>query len=546
MPAQFFGVPTNGKPVPQPIQDAITQGINDWATTHDPQVSSAWQKGDADTLKAAKEYADKNGAPLALSGKAELGATNLDTVTDFGFYPQSISSNATVANGYPPNEYRGELIVWSHPNRPLIIQEYVGSFTGKRYIREKNGTAAWTAWSSGDLTARQALTASDNLNTFVTRGIYGNASVGAATTANNYPVADRGLLTVLVVGGTNVYQKFEATRLGQVFIREKYDNVWSTWKLVGGDYAALDRRVSTVETTAGTLDTRVSKLETNPAPATVTADAPGPYERDTRLFELRDRRGRIRTTGKGVVALVFDHGEVAFRDVVLPLLKKHGLTATLAVNAGRLEDGYMHAASTGGVDWATIKQWGTTDGIEIASHGWTHRGATGDANIRKELVLAADEIEARAGVKVDTYAQIGIPAGDPDFDGFAGGSTYKAYWETYAGRALLARYPVVLGAIPHNWQTYIADGNPPIGVNGRWLDDGLDATIAMIKTKIDRAVARGEKFIVRCHPQSIKASSATSGLTPEILDSFLGYLKGRRDAGELVVLQARDWGIAEA
>lgn len=441
MAPQLFGIPTNGKPIPGPIQDAITQGINDWATTHDPLVSSAWQKGDADTLKAAKEYTDKNGAPLALSGKAELGATNLDTITGLGFYPQSISSNITVANGYPPNEYRGELIVWSLPGRPIVIQEYIGSFSGKRYIREKNGSAGWSAW-----------------------------------------------------------------------------------KLVGGDYAALDRRVSTVE----------------------TAGAPGPYERETRLFELRDRRGRIRTTGKGVVALVFDHGEVAFRDVVLPLLKKHGLTATLAVNAGRLEEGYMHAGSTGGVDWATVKQWGTTDGIEIASHGWTHRGATGDANVRKELVLSADEIEAQAGVQVDTYVQIGIPAGDPDFDGFAGGSTYRAYWETYAGRVLLARYPVVLGSVPHNWQTYIADGNPPIGVNGRWLDDGLDATIAAIKTKVDRAVTRGEKFMVRCHPQSMKAPSASSGLTPEILDSFLAYLKGRQDAGELVVLQARDWGIAES
>lgn len=85
MPAQLFGLPTNGKNLPQPIQDAITGAITDWATTHDSLISAAWKKGDADTLTAAKAFANTLAYGTALDATdASISAMVADTTKATG------------------------------------------------------------------------------------------------------------------------------------------------------------------------------------------------------------------------------------------------------------------------------------------------------------------------------------------------------------------------------------------------------------------------------------------------------------------------------
>ncbi len=124
--------------------------------------------------------------------------------------------------------------------------------------------------------------------------------------------------------------------------------------------------------------------------------------RGTSMRELLDAADRGRTTG--LVGLTFDDGYADFTTHVVPVLARHGFTATVFVVAGRLG---------GHNDWeerGPVKSLMTVDqvrevartGIEIGSHGLRHRRLThADADLLgAEIEDSRETLESLTGVPV--------------------------------------------------------------------------------------------------------------------------------------------------
>ncbi|MFC8512492.1 polysaccharide deacetylase family protein [Streptomyces sp. NPDC057257] len=154
----------------------------------------------------------------------------------------------------------------------------------------------------------------------------------------------------------------------------------------------------------------VGDCSDDPYRITVT---PERLEKQLRWLRRRGLRGvsmaellaaRARGEGRDLVALTFDDGYTDFVDNALPLLGRHGHSATLFVLPGRLggsnawdplgprkplltADGIQHAAD---------------EGIEIGSHGLTHV----DLTKTDDATLEAEVYESRALLEELTGGQV--------------------------------------------------------------------------------------------------------------------------------------------
>ena len=269
----------------------------------------------------------------------------------------------------------------------------------------------------------------------------------------------------------------------------------------------------------------------------------GIHQHEVRLSDLRQRVGAPRVAG-GAVTLICDHGTMNFRDKVLPLLRKHGIRCTLALNAGMYDTSYTHYAHESGTTWAEVKSWATGDGIEIANHGMTHKDATGEAAIRQEIIGGREALEAALpGVKIDTWVQIGTTGTGTKWDGFNDGVSLDRYYTTAAGRFILDGHALATGQVPHGGtpnRVYPLDGHPVIGASGYWLDGGQTG-IDTATTKVTEAIQHKGGVILRLHPYLLDWNNQISTAQ---LDAFLGTLAARRDAGELAILPYREWALA--
>lgn len=118
-------------------------------------------------------------------------------------------------------------------------------------------------------------------------------------------------------------------------------------------------------------------------------------------------RARAEGRGRGLVGLTFDDGYGDFTDHALPLLKRHGCTATVFVLPGRLggenvwdalgprkplltEDGVRAAAAAG---------------MEIGSHGLYHRDLTdaADDELREETRGSRELLRRITGVAPEGF-----------------------------------------------------------------------------------------------------------------------------------------------
>ncbi|MET9529837.1 MULTISPECIES: polysaccharide deacetylase family protein [unclassified Streptomyces] len=118
-------------------------------------------------------------------------------------------------------------------------------------------------------------------------------------------------------------------------------------------------------------------------------------------------RARAGGRGRGLVGLTFDDGYRDFTEHALPLLKRHGCTATLFVLPGRLG---------GDNDWDPLgprKPLLTEDGIraaadagmEIGSHGLYHQDLTetADGELREETRGSRELLRRITGVEPDGF-----------------------------------------------------------------------------------------------------------------------------------------------
>lgn len=117
------------------------------------------------------------------------------------------------------------------------------------------------------------------------------------------------------------------------------------------------------------------------------------------------------------VALTFDDGFRNFRTDAWPLLRSHGLPATIFVVSGHVGgDNQWRGRADAGIpvlpllgwdDLAVLHEEGVTLGAHTRTHA--HLPALDDAALEQELTGAAEEIARRTGARVDGFA---YPYGD--------------------------------------------------------------------------------------------------------------------------------------
>ncbi|MBD9511649.1 hypothetical protein IB265_33375 [Ensifer sp. ENS10] len=86
---------------------------------------------------------------------------------------------------------------------------------------------------------RGDLGGSEDLNNYVTNGIWKQNANANASTGTNYPTAKAGTLEV-IVGGAGVMQRYtvynaNATEAARIYVRAIYSSVWSAWRLLAFD-----------------------------------------------------------------------------------------------------------------------------------------------------------------------------------------------------------------------------------------------------------------------------------------------------------------------
>ena len=110
--------------------------------------------------------------------------------------------------------------------------------------------------------------------------------------------------------------------------------------------------------------------------------------------------------GIDAVALTFDDGFVNFATIAWPLLRDHGLPATLCVVSDRTGTDNRWNGSHAGIpdlpllDWTAIGHL-VEDGVTVASHTRSHRRLPQleAASLEDELGGSADRIEAELGTR---------------------------------------------------------------------------------------------------------------------------------------------------
>ena len=120
-----------------------------------------------------------------------------------------------------------------------------------------------------------------------------------------------------------------------------------------------------------------------------------------------------RGSAQGLVGLTFDDGYADFSTRVLPVLARHGFTATVFVVAGKLggDNDWDHPGPVRQLMSAEQIRAAARAGIEIGSHGLTHRGlAHADrGTLDMEVRRSRDVLESLTGGAVDGFC---YPYGD--------------------------------------------------------------------------------------------------------------------------------------
>lgn len=144
--------------------------------------------------------------------------------------------------------------------------------------------------------------------------------------------------------------------------------------------------------------------------------SPGRLDRQLTWLRRRGLRGvgvaellaaRARGEGRGLVGLTFDDGYADFLTAALPVLRRHGMGATLFVLPGRL-DGENEwdplgprkpLLGAGGIRAAAA------EGIEIGSHGLTHVDLTAadDDVLRAETAGSRERLADLLGTPVEGF-----------------------------------------------------------------------------------------------------------------------------------------------
>jgi peptidoglycan/xylan/chitin deacetylase (PgdA/CDA1 family) len=105
------------------------------------------------------------------------------------------------------------------------------------------------------------------------------------------------------------------------------------------------------------------------------------------------------------VVLTFDDGFADFRDLALPLLRRHGFTATVYVTTGWVAGSDGAASHQGMLSWPAIEE-AVAAGIEVGAHSVGHPqlDQLDASSLRAELADSKHALEDRLGARVPGMA----------------------------------------------------------------------------------------------------------------------------------------------
>ncbi|UYB35515.1 polysaccharide deacetylase family protein [Arthrobacter koreensis] len=251
----------------------------------------------------------------------------------------------------------------------------------------------------------------------------------------------------------------------------------------------------------------------------------GMYQRETLVDAFRQRRGGvIGTDGLPAVSLIFDHGLVKFRDIVLPLLRKYGLPWAQVLNSRTL-----NTAANGGVTLSTVQDWAIADGGEIWNHGATHNDATTKMGLFDEIVNGLEELKAGIPkLPIEGFAPPGLP--DGEYMGASGFNTPAKFYGTYAGRLMMAYHAAVRGYAGNTYRSLPQD--LPIGGRHVTMDQAARSTMINILNAItEYSTPVGCQIML--HPSYVGDAGYVSAADVE---AVFADIAARRDAGRLKVV----------
>ena len=181
--------------------------------------------------------------------------SDLDTYTTAGNYRvTSDASGASIA--HLPLALCGKVIVFNNGNSG-IEQFYLANHSPRIFVRTKFGSDAWTNWIElADERAHTyengtSITASSDLNTYKTVGVYMVNSDADATTISNVPEQVGGKLIVSnIVASGNFINQIYFSDTNHIYVR-MYSNSttsWSVWRELGegGDSKVDGYAVATI------------------------------------------------------------------------------------------------------------------------------------------------------------------------------------------------------------------------------------------------------------------------------------------------------------
>lgn len=240
------------------------------------------------------------------------------------------------------------------------------------------------------------------------------------------------------------------------------------------------------------------------------------------------RRPVVKTGGKPAVALRYDHGLVAFRDKIVPALKRLGLPAAQTLNAGNWD-----ITQNAGVTRSQVNAWVLEGWLEIWNHGLTHTPGSYNAPDTLYTMVKEGLDQLRTDLPAATIDGFMPPGGGGDLTGFDGGRSAEGFWSTAPGRMILQYHAVTSGY----WQgtaLRTLDGEVRQGQLHYTVDD---ATLDLMKERVTGTYAGRRGACIMVHPDELdKPGNATAA----DYVAFLEWLAAERDAGRVRVLGCYD------
>lgn len=402
--------------------------------------------------------------------------TDVNTLRAPGIYSVPTVAVAGTLVNFPTK--RASIIeVWSNDGAAMTSQRVVAmvSTTQPAEVYDRATLSSlntnWGPWSSPEwIKGKIEGTAEVPLDVDKYR-VPGAWAITSRSNVTGLPGAGAGVLEVVVNQAYSLSLQRFTERVANDDVR-----VWHRYSLLVGGWAGIEWSLL-APPSGGAGSSRVTDVQVS--------------DHASRVELAASRRGgSIGTAGKPVFMWRFDHWLVAFRDLLLPILREFDMPATLNVNYDNMSNPQNGGGS---ITWEHVQAWNQYDGIEIANHGATHTNASTMESIYHEVVEGRRLLEAAMPrVAVETWQEHGsayLIASDLDGDtGLDLGRDPSSFFESYAGRLVLAEHAVVEGK---NGSFYPPlTGRPQIG-QSHYSMDRQTAAEAIATIQYAQSVGRG-------------------------------------------------------